>query len=100
MAFNPETSKQAVQLIFSRKRVQMGHPEVYFNDMQVSSYDEYKHLGLILDKKLTFSSDIKELLGKANKGIFMVKLLPVTYHALHWIKYISYMSDHMLTTVI
>ena len=75
MSFNPEPSKQAVQLIFSRKRDQLAHPEIYFNDIQVSSVDEHKHLGLILDEKLTFSSHIKELLGKANKGIGMIKLL-------------------------
>ena len=75
MSFNPEPSKQAVQLIFSRKRGQTDHPEVYFNDLLVSSVDEHKHLGLILDKKLTFSSHIKELLYKANKGIGMIKLL-------------------------
>ena len=75
MSFNPDPSKQAVQLIFSRKRVQLDHPEIYFNDIQVSSVDEHKHLGIILDKKLTFSSHIKELLGKANKGIGMIKLL-------------------------
>ena len=34
-----------------------------------------KDLGLILDEKLTFCSHIKELLGKANEGIGMIKLL-------------------------
>ena len=53
----------------------MGHPEVYFNDIQVSSVDEHNHLGLILDKKLTFSSHIKELLDKANKALGIIKLL-------------------------
>ena len=75
MSFNPEPSKQAVQLIFSRKRVQVDHPEIYFNNIEVSQVEEHKHLGLILDKKLNFSSHIKELLGKANKGIGMIKLL-------------------------
>ena len=75
MSFNPERSKQAVQLIYSRKRGQTDHPEVYFNDILVSSVDEHKHLGLILDKMLTFSFHIKELLCKANKGISMIKLL-------------------------
>ena len=43
MSFNPEPSKQAVQLIFSRKRGQTDHPDVYFNDILVSSVDE--HIG-------------------------------------------------------
>ena len=75
MSFNPEPLKQAVQLIFSLKRVRLDHPEIYFNDIQVSSVDEHKHLGIILHKKLTFSSHIKKLLGKANKGIGIIKLL-------------------------
>ncbi len=75
MSFNPDPSKQAVQLIFSRKRAPLNHPQIHFNDIQVSSVNEHKHLGLILDKKLTFSSHIKDLLGKANKGIGMIKLL-------------------------
>ena len=75
MSFNPDPSKQAVQLIFSRKRAPLNHPQIYFNDIQVSSVDEHKHLGLILDKKLTFSSHIKDLIGKASKGIGMIKLL-------------------------
>ena len=75
MSCNPESSKKAVHLNFSRKRVQLDHPEIYFNDIQVHSINEPKHLGLIPDKKLTFSSHIKELLGRANKGIGMIKLL-------------------------
>ena len=75
LSFNPEPSKQAMQLIFFRKRVQLDHPEIYFNDIQVSSVDEHKNLGLIRNKKLTYSFHIKELLGKANKGIGMIKLL-------------------------
>ena len=75
MSFNPEPSKQAVQLIFSRKRVQVDHSEIYFNNIEVSQFEEHKHLGLLLDKKLNFSSHIKKLLSKANKGIGMIKHL-------------------------
>ena len=53
----------------------MDHPEIYFDNIEVSQVEEHKHLELILDKKLNFSSHIKELLGKANKGIGMIKLL-------------------------
>ena len=46
----------------------------------VDSVDEHKHIGLTLDKKLTFQSHIKEAIKNANKGIgimkFMSKFVP------------------------
>ena len=76
MSFNPEPSKQVLQLIVSRKRVQLDRPKIYFNNIQVSSVTRHKHLGFILGKNLAFSSHIKELLGKANKGMGMINLFP------------------------
>ena len=75
MSFYPDPSKQAVQLTFFRKRVPLNHPQIYLNDIQVSSVDEHKQLSLILDKMLTFPSHIKDLLSKTNKGISMIKLI-------------------------
>ena len=57
------------------QKVREDLPFLATNDIQVSSIDEHKHLLLILDKYQTFSSHIKELIGKANKGISMTKLL-------------------------
>ena len=38
--FNPDSSKQAQQVIFSRKLKKISHPPLFFNDIQVprSSY--------------------------------------------------------------
>ena len=47
MSFNPDPQKQAVELIFSMKRIEMNHPEIRFNKV-----DEHKHLGINLDSKL------------------------------------------------
>ena len=58
MSFNPDPTKQAVQVIFSRKSKQIDHPKIYFNDIEVETVNHHKHLGLILDTKLVFVSHI------------------------------------------
>ena len=75
MSFNPDPSKQAVQVVFSRKSKSIDHPQIYFNDIEVKSVKEHKHLGLILDAKLSFASHINEKLSKARKGLGIIKLL-------------------------
>ena len=35
MQFNPDKTKEAVQVIFSQKRIKPTHPPVYFNENQV-----------------------------------------------------------------
>ena len=75
MSFNPDPSKQAVQMIFSRKRKKTNHPNIYFNESEVKTVNEHKHLGLILDSKLTFASHINEKITKARKGLGILKSL-------------------------
>ena len=62
MSFNPDPTKQAVQVLFSRKTSKIAHPVILFNDTEVKSVNEHKHLGLTLDTKLTFASHIDEKL--------------------------------------
>ena len=52
MSFNPDPQKQAVEVIFSTKRIEMNHPEIRFNNIPVMKVNEHKHLGIILDSKL------------------------------------------------
>ena len=60
MSFNPDPSKQAVELLFSQRKVKPNHPPLFFNNTEVHSTDKQKHLGLVLDQKLTFDSHINE----------------------------------------
>ena len=75
MSFNPDPQKQAVEIIFSRKRNKIDHPVVLFNDTPVKKVDEQKHLGLFLDSKLSFSAHIKAAIGKSRKNIGLLKYL-------------------------
>ena len=56
MIFNPDLTKQAQEIIFIRKLDKPGHPNLTFNNSQVSQIESQKHLGLILDNKLNFTN--------------------------------------------
>ena len=73
--YNRIPAKQAVQVVFSRKCKQIDHPKIYLNDIEVKTVNDHKHLGLILDKKLSFVSHINEKISKANKGLCIIKSL-------------------------
>ena len=75
MSFNPDPNKQATEVVFSRKNNLINHPVLYFNGAPVASSSEQKHLGLILDKKLSFRNHLNEKIQKANKGIGLIKRL-------------------------
>ena len=74
MSFNPDPSiKQAIEVIFSKKTIHTPHPILTFNNNIICSKDSHKHLGMVLDKKLTFGHHfIKEKISKANKGIGLI----------------------------
>ena len=75
MAFNPDPQKQAVELTFSKKKIEIDHPVILFNDIPVKKVNEHKHLGIILDSKLSFSAHIKSAISKARRGIGLLKYL-------------------------
>ena len=43
MSFSPDPSKQAQEVIFSRKRTKEDHPAIYFNDIPVTQTTVQKH---------------------------------------------------------
>ena len=75
MSFNPNVSKQAHEVIFSKKRNNVNHPDLLFNDINVKKVDCQKHLGLILDNKLTFDNHIKMIIEKTSRGINVLRKL-------------------------
>ena len=60
MVFNPDISKQAIEIVFSCKNKKPIHPNLVFNEIPVSRKPFTKHLGVYLDAKLNFSKHIKE----------------------------------------
>ena len=75
MTFNPDRSKQAQEIIFSRKLKKATHPPLLFNNNNVSQVNFQTHLGVILDVKLTFEEHLKNVFNKTNKTIGLLKKL-------------------------
>ena len=61
MSFNPDPSIPAQGVIFSKKLETAPHPSIIFNNNPLSFCPAQKHLGLVLDLKLTFSEHINHI---------------------------------------
>ena len=59
MSFNHDPSTQAQEAIFSRKLQKISHPSIYFNNNPIEQVSSQKHLGMVLDTKLSFKSTSK-----------------------------------------
>ena len=68
MNLNPDPTKQAQELIFSRKVQTNNHPPLFFNENVVPQTTLQKHLGIFLDSKLNFSEHLKTIFRKLIKS--------------------------------
>ena len=50
MPFNPDPSKQAHKVIFSKNCTKEDHPPICFNDIQVTQTTVQKHIAMYLDE--------------------------------------------------
>ena len=75
MNFNPDTTKQAQEVIFSRKVKKTVHPPLLFNNASVTRTSSQKHLGIILDNQLKFDDHIKMVFRKISKTIGLLRKL-------------------------
>ena len=75
MSFNSDCSKQAQEVVFSRKIQKTCHPSIYFNNKLVKQVPSQKHLEMILDIKLNFQERLKNILNKVNKTIGLLRKL-------------------------
>ena len=66
MSFNPDPSKQAQEVLFSNKVTKTNHPNIIFNGNTIQKSASQKHLGLILDVKITFNDYITSKLTTVN----------------------------------
>ena len=73
MPFNPDPTKPAQEVLFSRKKKTTYHLTLTLNNIQVERGSSQKHLGLILDKNLNFKQHIESAIVKINKGVAVIK---------------------------
>ena len=69
MNFNPNPTKQAREVIFSRKAKDIFHPPLVFNNTSVSKSSFRRQMGVILDSKLIFDEHLKMLSLKISKTL-------------------------------
>ena len=53
MSFNPDRTKPAHEVIFSRKTKSIIYSNFYFNNVPIVKTKSQKHVGLILDGRLS-----------------------------------------------
>ena len=82
MSFNPDPKKQVQEVIFSQKSKAILHTPLVFNNNGVTQATSHKHLGIILDTRLSFEKHLETVLCKINKTISLIcklkNLLPRT----------------------
>ena len=75
MLFNPDPSKQAIDICFSHKSDSENYPSLVINDTNVQLANSEKYLGLILDFKLDFNEHKDNKIKKCYKTIDIMKRL-------------------------
>ena len=94
--FNPGPSKQAQEVIFSRKLQNSTHPTLSFNNNTVTHSVTQKHLGMFLDTKLDFQGHLKSIFKKVNKTINLLRKLHNTLPRLPLFTiYTSFIRAHL-----
>ena len=75
MLFNPNPSKQAIEICFSYKHNKENYPLLVLNNTKVQIANSQKHLGLILDSKLDFNEHVDNKTNKCNQILGIMKRL-------------------------
>ena len=75
MSFNPDTTKQAQEIIFSSKANEICHPPFVFNNTSVSQSSSQKHLGVIIETMLIFDEHLKMVSLKISKTLRLLRKL-------------------------
>ena len=80
MLFNPDPSKPAQEVLFSRKEKIQIDPTISLNNIQVERAPHHKHPRILLDEKLNFKQHINTTILKINKGISVIKNSDIVCH--------------------
>ena len=79
MTFNPGPTKQAQEIIFSRKTSQRNHRGLMFNNSIVNVTSIHKHLDMIFDSKLRLEEHLKSVLKKISKTVGLLENSKVSF---------------------
>ena len=74
MVFNPDLSKQAIEIIISCKNKKPYHPDLTFNGIPIAREPYTKHLGVYLNTRLKVSKHIKAKVPIAMRGDSYAKI--------------------------
>ena len=69
ISFNSAQTKQAQEIILSRKKTATMHPPLFFKNSEINLSSNQKHLEVTLDGKLSFNEHINDKIHQANKGV-------------------------------
>ena len=72
MHFNADKTEE---LLLSVKKLRPVHPPLRLGNEEITNKTEHKHLGMILDSKLSFKSHVSEAILKAGRGIGLIRHL-------------------------
>ena len=79
LEFNPDPTKQANEVLFSCKKSIPNHPHIVLNGTVVAKMNEQKHLGFILDSKLSFEKHLNEKIIKAKNILELLNIYLVSF---------------------
>ena len=74
MSFDPDITKQAQEITFSRQKNDTSHPGLHFNNARILRQFVQK-FGLFLDVKLSFLKHIHVKIKKAKVGVNLMRKL-------------------------
>ena len=69
MSFNSNPSKQAQEVIFTRKVKKVVHLPISFNNKSFQQVSSQKHLGFTTETSLTFDEQVKAITSEVSKII-------------------------------
>ena len=69
ISFNSDQTKQAQEIILSRKKTATMHPPLFLKNSEINLSSNQKHLEATLDSKLSFNEHINDKIRQANKGV-------------------------------
>ena len=75
MNFNPNPNKQAQEVTFTRKSKNMLHAPLIFKKSKIFQSTTQKHLGLILDNRLSFEEYLTAMGAKVSRTIALLRKL-------------------------